>query len=353
MPEMDNGNLLGVERFRNPRLVGRGGMGEVYEVWDSRLDRRVAVKRIHPDALREGERTATVLREARAAAKVEHPNVVRVYGVENAGTELLIEMQFIEGHALSELLRGMPLSGELAADLLGQILEGLIACHARGVIHCDLKPANILVTADGTAYLSDFGIAHALRGAAEYAGDFSQWMSRWGTPRYSPPEAWRGETPTPSWDLYSAGVILWEALCGAVPFQGDTPVSLREEIFRGITSQVRAERDGLSEPLAALIDALVRVDPMERPGDANAALRILRKTPEFFAARSTAEFGSSRRMIGPLPQVERQREANSPEVATENSAGSRRRVVLILIVLGLSGLLALLFGLWMKSVFLF
>lgn len=295
--------LSGVERFASPRLVGQGGMGELYEVWDTRLERRVAVKRLNASALAKGDGAQMVLREARAAAKIEHPNVVRIYGVEVSQGEMLIEMQFIEGQPLNILLRGMPLPGDLAADLLRQILEGLLACHARDVIHCDLKPANILVTADGTAYLADFGIARALRTPMNFPLRTDSSVPRWGTPRYAPPEAWHGEEPTPQWDLYSAGVILWEALTGASPFQGKTVSEVREQVLAGISRPLREQRPDISPALAELVELLVCVLPFQRPADAKHALKLLRQSPEYEVAHTTNEYGSSRRMISAQPPV--------------------------------------------------
>lgn len=297
-------SLSGVERFASPRLVGQGGMGELYEVWDTRLERRVAVKRLNASVLLKGDGAQMVLREARAAAKIEHPNVVRIYGVEVAQGEMLIEMQFIEGQPLNNLLRGMPLPGELAADLLGQILDGLMACHARNVIHCDLKPANILVTADGTVYLTDFGIARALRTPMIFPAPTDSSVARWGTPRYAPPEAWHCEEPTPQWDLYSAGVILWEALTGASPFQGETASEVRAQVLAGISSRLREQRPDVSPALAEVVEQLVCVLPFQRPVDAKYALKLLRLSPEYEMAHTTNEFGSSRRMASAPPRAD-------------------------------------------------
>ena len=271
---------LGVPRYRVIRRVGSGGMGELFEVWDERLDRRVAVKRLHPHVIARPDGEALVLHEARSAAKIEHPNVVRVYGVERSGNELLIEMQFIEGRPLCELLNGTPLPKELAADLLRQILGGLAACHAHGVIHRDLKPANVLVDAAGNVYLSDFGIAQVLRPD----GCDTEHVSAWGTPRYSPPEAWEGGNPTPRWDLYAAGVIMREVLTGKTIFDGDTVADVRFQVSAGVEGSILADCPGLSREFAALIDSLTEKSPSARPESAQAALRLLRNTAEYSAA---------------------------------------------------------------------
>lgn len=275
-----SGNL-GVERYDVIRLVGRGGMGELYEVWDQRLERMVAVKRLHPQTLERLGGEAFVLKEARAAAKIEHPNVVRVYGVEKSADELLIEMEFIKGRPLVEVLDGAAMPGYLAADLLKQILNGLEACHARRVIHCDLKPANILVNPRGNIYITDFGIARALRVGLDRADEADVLTGTFGTPRYSPPEAWRGEEPTLKWDLYAAGLVIYEALTGTCPIGGETVADIRAEVFRGPRQTLRERRPDLSPEFCALIEALMAPHADDRPSSAREALSKLRQTHEY------------------------------------------------------------------------
>jgi ELWxxDGT repeat protein len=304
---------LGVERYEVVRRVGAGGMGELYEVWDKRLQRRVAVKRLHPHVVLGPDREHVVLSEARAAARIEHPNVVRVYSIEQVGTDFLIEMQFIDGRPLTSVLNKTPLPVELAVDLLRQIMEGLNACHAENVIHCDLKPANILVHARGTVYLTDFGIARALRSPLDSTENNEESVPCRGTPRYSPPEAWRGEAPSVLWDIYAAGVVLYEALSGAEPFNGHTIADIRTEVARGITASVQALRPELSPDFARLIDSMLSNDVSRRPLSALAVLTALRKTPEYRAQQDQTSSG-----LVPSPQ-----QTSVPVVTKPSSASSK------------------------------
>lgn len=336
---------LGVKRYRTIRLVGRGGMGELYEVWDSRLERRVAVKRLHPHLLQRKDSEQLVLGEARAAARVEHVNVVRVYGVEQAGDALLIEMQFIDGQPLSALLNHQPLPAEPALDLLTQIAGGLAACHAKSVIHCDLKPANVLVTPDGTVYLTDFGIARALQGALGDEADDTL-VPNWGTPRYRPPEAWHGEAPTPYWDIYAAGVLLYEALSGLQAFDGGTVLDVREQVYRGIGASIGVHRPDLSPQLIALVDSMVSVDPGLRPQSAREILRLLRATPEHAQYGERTQDSGRRQGVGNAPTSSDTRSETSTrseqESVGESGAGWEiwaRRAALLAFLLLIAGAL--------------
>ncbi|MFM1920043.1 MAG: hypothetical protein RLZZ303_1677 [Candidatus Hydrogenedentota bacterium] len=280
---MDSGPLSRVWQGSHKlvRELGRGGMGVVWEAWDERLERRVAVKMLHPYLFTDAHVAERLLKEARIAARIEHPNVVRVYRVDMVDDRLAIEMQYIEGGALPDVLTMAALPGSQAADLLGQILAALTACHAQEVIHCDLKPGNLLVSVEGNVYLSDFGIARALT-AIEQTNPGTPVTSAplWGTPQYSPPEAWQGGDPSPLWDLYSAGVIVYESLVGEPPFEGRTPLAVMLEKYAKPLPPIESRRNDLSPEFAALIDSLCSQDPSKRPESAHAAMELLRATPE-------------------------------------------------------------------------
>ncbi|MBI2423405.1 MAG: protein kinase [Candidatus Hydrogenedentes bacterium] len=265
--------------------LGSGGMGVVYEAWDKRLERRVALKMVHPHLLAHPGGAGRFLREARAAARIEHPNVVRVYRVEQVGAELAIEMQYIDGSPLSALLGNGPLPVAHAVEILRQVLTALAACHDQGVIHCDLKPGNLLVTQTGQIFLSDFGISRALQLSAPMSPATPTASGPlWGTPQYSPPEAWEGLPPTPQWDIYALGVLLHEALTDRPVFKGNTLPGIMHEILQGKIVPLSESRPDLSPDFAALMAALIARDPANRPVSASAALELFLKTPEFIVA---------------------------------------------------------------------
>ncbi len=200
--------------YRITSLAGAGGMGVVFQARDEQLDRAVALKLIAPEYARDPRFREMFLRESRAAASIEHPNVIPIYGADQDGDRLYIAMRFVEGESLAERIaqRGK-LPPAQAAGILGQVATALEAAHRRGLLHRDVKPANIMVSDDdqGPVYLSDFGLA--TRFVEDAAG------GRWaGTLAYLAPEQIRGGALDARTDVYALGCVLFQTLTGRVPF---------------------------------------------------------------------------------------------------------------------------------------
>ncbi|MBL7647686.1 MAG: protein kinase [Candidatus Hydrogenedentes bacterium] len=320
----------GGEKYRLVREIGKGGMGVVYEAWDLRLDRRVAVKYLNPRFTADAESLARVEREARNAARVEHPNVVRVYGMTSVEGQLVIEMQYIEGAPLHTILAAGKLAPAVAADLLRQFLEALEACHGHGVIHCDLKPGNLLVTPQGQLYLTDFGISQSIRSEGDWRS--AERGPLWGTPRYSPPEAWRGEKPDPRWDLYSAGAVIHEVLSGK-SFQDTCTPGMTTKSLPESTSPSLAElAPDLSPGLSDLIADLTARDPQERPGSARAALDRLIEIPELKQRESGKD--TFAKLFLRLDAAEETTKVVSQSQVMVHPFWRRLRVALVLLMVG-------------------
>jgi YVTN family beta-propeller protein len=201
--------------YRIEALVGRGGMGVVYRAHDLALDRSVALKLLTPELADDVPFRERFLRESRLAASLEHPNVVPIHDAGEIDRQLYIAMRLVEGTDLKALLRAGPLEPARAVQVLGQVAAALDTAHARGLVHRDVKPSNVLVTTDDHAYLADFGLTRRL---GESGAAFGAAQSL-GTVDYVAPEQIRGEEIDGSADLYSLGCLLHECLTGQPPFR--------------------------------------------------------------------------------------------------------------------------------------
>ena len=212
-------------RYRLDREIAVGGTARVWQAHDEGLDRRVAVKLLHRHLLPDETSRRRLAAEARAAASLSHRGIAAVYDVTAPDEEQpAIVMELVEGQSLSTILAHGPMRPEAAAQLAAEVADALYHAHGRGIIHRDVKPANILVEADGgRARLIDFGIAHSL----DRAGDaLTRTGTALGTPRYMAPEQLAGEPIGPRTDLWGLGAVLYEALSGHPPFAGAGPLAI-------------------------------------------------------------------------------------------------------------------------------
>jgi ABC-type branched-subunit amino acid transport system substrate-binding protein/glutamine cyclotransferase len=203
--------------YRVEALVGRGGMGVVYRATDLRLDRAVALKLIAPELAQDDRFRSRFLKESRMAAALDHPNVLPIYEAGESDGQLYLAMRYVEGNDLKSLLeRDRTLTPERTVAVLGQVAGALDAAHRRGLVHRDVKPANVLVDEDGHAYLTDFGITKQAGAASTQTGEMV------GTLDYLAPEQIRGEPVDGRTDSYALGCVLYECLAGAPPFRRET-----------------------------------------------------------------------------------------------------------------------------------
>ncbi|MDQ3746206.1 MAG: protein kinase, partial [Acidobacteriota bacterium] len=294
-----------VGHYKVERLLGRGGMGEVYLAEDCVLERPVALKFIADGFVGDDWAREQLMKEARAVARLEHSNICAVYGVDEADGHSFIVMQYVEGETLSSLLRRGPLGLGRALDLAAQMVGALSAAHERGVIHGDIKPQNIIVTADGQVKVLDFGLAKLVRQrpGAEGAGDPRQTLHGGGvvgTPAYMSPEQTRGEDLDQRSDIFSFGVILYEMLAGENPFLRDTI----EETISAIRAEDPPPLDASLRDAPERLEALVRrCLAREREGRAESAdlllreLRSLREPAQGLVSRLRARVAPTRRHL--------------------------------------------------------
>src|SRR3954471_10166415 len=254
-------------RYAIEARVARGGMASVYLATDVRLERRVAVKVMHAALAEDPEFVARFNREARAAARLSHPDVVAVYDQGTDDGHVFLVMEYVPGATLRDVLRdrGRLSPGEAVA-VMDHVLAALGAAHAAGLVHRDVKPENVLVTPDGRVKVTDFGLARAVAGSS-VTGDSGMMF---GTAAYVAPEQVTGGIADVRSDVYSAGVLMFELLTGVVPFSGDTPVAVA---YRHVNEDIPAPSTlvgGIPYELDALVAAATDRDAAQRPADARA-----------------------------------------------------------------------------------
>ena len=210
-------------RYRLEASIGTGGMAQVFRGQDTTLDRQVAIKILAPQFARDPSFVERFRREAQAAARLNHPNIVNVYDTGVDGDTNYIVMEHVEGRTLAEYLtRGGTLAPRKAAEIAEKVAEALAAAHAQGVIHRDIKPANIMVTREGRVKVMDFGIARLVAGP----DTVEQTAAVLGTAAYLSPEQAQGQTVDARSDLYSLGIVLYEMVTGKPPFTGDSAMAV-------------------------------------------------------------------------------------------------------------------------------
>jgi eukaryotic-like serine/threonine-protein kinase len=287
--EVAEGSIVD-ERYRVLRRIGSGGMADVWLAEDTHLQRQVALKVLHRRYLQDREFVARFQREAESAAGLQHPNIVSVFDRGSDGEVNYIAMRYVKGPTLKELIdRG--LAPDQAVALIRQVLEGARFAHRNGIVHRDLKPQNVIVDEEGKAVVTDFGIARA--GVSE----ITQTGSVMGTPHYLSPEQAQGFEVTAVSDLYSIGVILYEALTGRVPFEGESAVAVAMKQVSQTPQRPSSVNPQVSPALDAVVMRALEKDPGQRFQSADAfiaALDAAMKDPG--VSRNTAAFA-------PLPPV--------------------------------------------------
>lgn len=246
------------DRYEIRELLGRGGMGDVYEGWDRRLERKVAVKLLHPDLAAQADIRLRFEHEARAAALLSNAKVVAVFDTgEHEGIPYIV-MERLPGRTLADEIAEGPLTEDRVKAVMLDMLAALAAAHEAGIIHRDIKPSNVLVTAAGTTKLADFGIAKSTETNLTQTGTLV------GTAAYLAPERVMGLAATPQSDIYSVGVVGFEALTGRPPFQADTPIGLARAITDDPVPALLDMVPGVGGYLAEAIERATQKRPEDR-----------------------------------------------------------------------------------------
>jgi len=258
-----------LSRYAVEKEVGRGGMGIVYEAHDRTLDRRVALKSFPGALLGRGEAVERFKREAMALARLAHPNIVQVYDLTAADGNICIVMEYVDSGDLAGLMEKGPMDRHAVLRIAAQLARALAYAHAQGIIHRDFKPENVLMTRDGVPKIMDFGLAKMSE-----KPNMTVQGSIMGSPRYMSPEQARGHGTDERTDIYSFGVTLYEMLCGAPPFEGDTMAILYKHVHEE-PPPIREKVPDLPEPLAVLVERMMAKDPALRPAAMTEIVEIL------------------------------------------------------------------------------
>lgn len=328
------GELL-AGRYELGAVLGRGGMAEVRAGRDLRLGRAVAVKTLRPDLAEQPGVRRRFEREAQAAARLAHPNVVAVHDVgEQEGIPYIV-MERVAGPTLhQEMIRG-PMDSARARWLGREILAALGAAHAAGLVHRDVKPSNVLLAADDSAKVTDFGIAKAADDGGSTADiDLTAAGQVVGTVAYMASERLAGEPATVPSDLYSVGVILYEALSGTRPFAGDTPISLAWAIRHARPQPLAELRPDLDSGLVAVVERAMAHRPEERFATAAEMAAALR------AEGAVGTDAAPTIVAHPPTQVLDARPMTANRSAPGSPASRSRRKLGVLAVAGLLAVLA-------------
>lgn len=262
--EFENEIWVGRElgKYKILKLLGCGGMGAVYQAFHTLLDKNVAIKILYPALIHSGTDSLTrFILEAKAAARLEHPNIVQVYDIDKINDVYFIVMQCIEGKTIAQILEereSLPVRQTLAIGI--QVAGALDFAHKNGIVHRDVKPANVMVTDDGTVKLTDFGTARwtNFKGTVTATGEVL------GTPIYNSPEAILGQPVDARTDMYSLGITLFHMLSGSPPYVGKNPIAIGMQHLDAPIPSIRQQRPEVPEELDALIKKLMAKTPDER-----------------------------------------------------------------------------------------
>ncbi len=275
--QLQPGQMLG-DRFRIIRLLGTGGMGEVYQADDLKLGQLVALKLLVSPTGTNGSRMDRFRNEVRTARQVTHRNVCRVHDIGEAGGQVFLSMEYIDGEDLSSVLRRLGQPGHAKAlEIARQICMGLEAAHEKGVLHRDLKPANIMIDGRGCVRITDFGIAgffEELQGVQATAG----------TPAYMAPEQLSGGSVSIASDIYSLGLILFEVATGRRAFNTDEIEALKQAHAAGAVPRPSSVSNGLDPVLERGIMHCLQRSPERRP---RSVAQVLRALPSGKARRNS------------------------------------------------------------------
>jgi serine/threonine-protein kinase len=325
--------LVGMQlsgRYRLDAQIGAGGMSTVYRAFDVNLERRVAIKLLHREMSADSDQLERFRREARAVAQLSHPHIVGVIDAGEDEGRPYIVFEYVEGDTLKQRigeLGRLPVDEALAYAI--EIARALGCAHAHGIVHRDVKPQNVLIDEEGSAKVTDFGIARSLKDDGLTADGRVL-----GTTDYVSPEQALGHDVNGQSDIYSLGIVLFEMLTGEVPFHGENQIAVAMKHVREELPDIQLRRPEVSATLAAVLDRMTDKDLEQRYADVPSLVADLEETLAIEAARSGTSTGEATAVIRTLPARSRRRipfrmRHSIPVIALLVLAGAAIAIVLI------------------------
>jgi serine/threonine-protein kinase len=268
----DPADIMLGERYKLLNRLGSGGMANVFRARDLNLQRDVAIKILREDLIEDPSFQARFLHEARSAANLSHPNIVTIYDFGHDQGRFYIVMEYVDGTDLKTVIKRLGMySVDQAVELMIQIGKGVGYAHRAGLVHCDIKPQNILVSPDGRAKITDFGISRAL--ASVNPDERSDVV--WGSPKYFAPEQAAGNPPSPPSDVYALGVVFFEMLTGTLPFEAPTASELAKLHQSALPPTPREINPLIPSALEHILLKVLSKEPASRYRTADQFARVL------------------------------------------------------------------------------
>ncbi len=324
------------ERYQLLTCIGSGGMAVVYKGVDVLLERQVAVKILRRRFASDPEFLERFQREARAAANLDHPNIVTVFDVGMDDDRHYIVMEFVDGQDLKSLIRQKgPLSVAEALDIATQIAAGVGHAHKADLIHRDIKPQNVLVTRKGCAKVADFGIARALSESGLTDSD-----TVWGSPLYFAPEQAAGDPPTPASDVYSIGVVMYEMLSGSPPFRADNPTALAMKHLREEPPPLTSRNPQVPPRLEWIVRKVLSKEPSARYRTAEQLAHVLEEYQSHGEQPTGWQPAVTPASVG-MPTKEEDKPSERQSVAIQSESFSSEALTWVLSVVALVAVVGL------------
>ncbi len=284
MKELIAGTAL-AGKYKIIKVLGRGGMGIVYKAEDTKLKRNVALKFLPPELIQDEEIRERFVLEARTAAGLSHPNICTIHEINEEEGRSFISMEYVEGQNLKERIGQGPLAPEKALDIAIQVAEGLEEAHKKGIIHRDVKSANIMVTEKSQAKIMDFGLAKVKGGTL-----LTREGTTLGTVAYMSPEQARGEEVDHRADIWSLGVVMYEMLSGQLPFRGERESSILYSVVHEEPKPLKEVKRDLAPELQQIVNRALRKKPESRYSSAAEMIKELRKYQDVLRAEELGAF---------------------------------------------------------------